>query len=82
MVAKRSHEAELRKHDKEVRHCHAYDEACAVAKHKAEVEDKKQTLAFCGVGSHHQNGKAENRIKSHAPKIVSCLSMQHADGLK
>lgn len=39
------------------------DGTCAVAKCEAEIEDKKQSLTFCGVGSHHQNGRAENRIK-------------------
>jgi len=26
------------------------------------IEEKGQTITFCGVGAHHQNGKAEKRI--------------------
>jgi transposase InsO family protein len=26
------------------------------------IEDKGQTISFCGVGTHHQNGIAEKRI--------------------
>ncbi len=26
------------------------------------IEDKGQTISFCGVGAHHQNGIAEKRI--------------------
>ena len=63
ILAKRAYEAELRKYGKEVRHYHADNGTYAVAQYKAEIEDKKQSLTFCGVGSHHQNGRAENRIK-------------------
>ena len=63
MLAKRAYEAKLRKYGKEVRCYYADDGTCVVARHKAEIEDKKQSLAFCGVGSHYQNDKAENRIK-------------------
>ena len=61
--AKRACESELRKHAREVRHYHEDNGTCAVAKCKQEVQDQRQTLIFCGVGSHRQNGKAENRIK-------------------
>ena len=30
---------------------------------KEEMKNKKQNLTFCGVGSHHQNDKAEDMIK-------------------
>ena len=53
IAAKRAYEAELRKYGKEVRHYHADNGTYATAKYKAEVEDSKQTLTFCGVGSHH-----------------------------
>jgi hypothetical protein len=26
------------------------------------IEEKGQAITFCGVGAHHQNGKAEKRI--------------------
>jgi hypothetical protein len=30
---------------------------------QASISKAGQTLSFCGVNAHHQNGKAENRIK-------------------
>ena len=63
ITAKLSYESDLRKHGKEVRHYHADNGTYTVARCKEEIENKKQTLTFCGIGSHHQNGKAENRIK-------------------
>jgi hypothetical protein len=30
---------------------------------KTAIEKANQTLSFCGPNAHHQNGKAENRIK-------------------
>ena len=36
---------------------------CFVASCKNEINGSKEILTFCGVCSHHQNGKAENRIK-------------------
>ena len=61
--AKRAFESEMRKYCKDVRHYHADNGTYAVAKYKNEISEQKQTLTFCGVGSHHQNGRAENRIK-------------------
>ena len=63
IVAKHTYKAELRKYGKEARHYYMDNRTYVVAKYKAEIEDKKQTLIFCGVGSNHKNGKAENRIK-------------------
>ena len=63
MISKRSCESELRKYGKEARHSHAGNGTHATSKRKEGIEDQKQDLTFCGVGSHHQNGKAENRIK-------------------
>ena len=63
ILAKRAYEAELRKHGKDARHYHADNRTYAVAKHREEIEDKKQSLTFCRVGSYHKNGKAKNCIK-------------------
>ena len=63
VTANLAYESDLRKYDKEVRHYHDDNGTYAVAKHKEEIENKKQILTFCGVGIYHQNGKAENRIK-------------------
>ena len=59
IIMKRAYELELRKYRKEVRYYHTGNSTYAIAKYKEEIEDKKQTLAFCSVGSHHQNSKAE-----------------------
>ena len=32
-------------------------------KFKAKVETSNQTMSFCWVNTHNQNGKAENRVK-------------------
>ena len=63
IIAKQTYEPDLRNNGKEVRHYHSDNGSYAVARHKEEIENNKKTLTFCGVGSYHQNGKAENRIK-------------------
>ena len=77
MISKRSCESELRKHGKEARHSHAGNGTHATSKRKEGIEDQKQALTFCGVGSHHQNGKAENRIKItyNLERIISIHTM-------
>ena len=79
ILAKRAYEAEFRKYGKEVRHYHADHGTYTVAKYKEEIEDKKQSLIFCGVDSHHQNGQAENRIKIACEPVRSMLiyTMHH-----
>ena len=61
--AKYAHETELRQRGKEVRDYHADNGTYDVAHFREEVNDNKQTLTFCGVVSHHQNGRAKNLIK-------------------
>ena len=64
MKAKNIYKAELRQCGKEVRHHHSDNGTYAFEKYREEINNnKKKTLTFCGVGSHHQNGRAENRIK-------------------
>ena len=63
ILAKRAYEAKLRKYGKEVRHYHADNGTYTVAQYKAEIEDKKESLTFCRVGSHYENSRAENYIK-------------------
>ena len=46
-----------------MRHHYSNNGTHAVARCKEEIGNKKKTLIFCGVGSHHRNGKAENCIK-------------------
>ena len=75
ILAKRTYKAELRKYSKEARY-HADNGTYAGAKYKAEIEDKKQTLIFCSIGSYHYNGKAENRIKIICN--LACYMLIHA----
>ena len=63
ITAKKAYESDLRKCGKEMRNYHADNGTHAVTRCKEEIENKKQTLTFCGVGRHHHNGKAENLIK-------------------
>ena len=53
IIAKRAYESKWRKYGKQVRHYDKDNGTHAVAKYKEEIENKKQTLTFCGVGSHH-----------------------------
>jgi hypothetical protein len=39
-----------------------------------DVKDKAQNITFCGVGSHHQNGIAERRIKSFGKDARTMLA--------
>ena len=63
IIGKLAYESYLRKHVKEVTRCHADNVTHAVVRNKEEIENKKHTLTFCGIGNHHQNRKTENRIK-------------------
>ena len=61
--AKDAFERLMHSHDAKVKHYHA-DNSLFDTKHfKDSISIAKQTLSFCGVNAHHQNGKAENRIK-------------------
>jgi hypothetical protein len=46
-----------------VRHYHSDNGLFDTKAFKASISKAGQTLSFCGVNTHHQNGKAENRIK-------------------
>ena len=37
------------------------------------MQKAKQTISFCGVNAHHQNGKAERRIKDITENARTCL---------
>ena len=46
-----------------------------------DVKDKAQRLTYCGVGSHHQNGISERRIKSLSEESRTMLAHgQHHSG--
>lgn len=61
--AKRAFERVCAKHGVVVRHYHADNGLFDTQKFKLSVEQAGQSLTFCGVNAHHQNGKAERRIK-------------------
>ena len=63
IVAKRKFEEYASRHGVIVRHYHADNGIFADNKFRAAVREDKQTLSFCGVNSHWQNGKAERRIR-------------------
>lgn len=46
-----------------VKHYHADNGLFDTKVFKTAVQRSQQTLSFCGVNAHHQNGKAESRIK-------------------
>ena len=46
-----------------IQHYHCDNGLFDTKKFKAKVTMANQTISFCGVNAHHQNEKAENRIK-------------------
>ena len=61
--AKNAFEAYSRSHGVIVRHYHADNGIFAANKWLAHTEASKQSITFCGVGAHFQNGVAEKRIR-------------------
>lgn len=61
--AKQAFERLSRSYNIKVRHYHADNGLFDTKALKTSVEKSSQTISFCGVNAHHQNGKAENRIK-------------------
>jgi hypothetical protein len=50
-------------HSVTIKHYHADNGLIHTKKFKTSVSRAGQTLSFCGVNAHHQNGKPENKIK-------------------
>lgn len=61
--AKQAFERVCSKYGVVVRHYHADNGLFDTRKFKLSIEQAGQSLTFCGVNAHHQNGKAERRIK-------------------
>eukprot|EP00980_Cylindrotheca_fusiformis_P016832 scaffold5080_cov130-Cylindrotheca_fusiformis.AAC.1 len=61
--AKLAFERLLKSHGVYVQHYHADNGLFDTKLFKTAVQKGGQSLTFCGVNAHHQNGKAENRIK-------------------
>jgi hypothetical protein len=49
-------------HGVNIKHYHAGNERFKDKLFSKSIEEKGQTISFCGVGAHHQNGIAEKRI--------------------
>ncbi|CAJ1943881.1 unnamed protein product, partial [Cylindrotheca closterium] len=63
VLAKLAFERECATHGVPVRHYHADNGLFDTKLFRSSVEKAGQGLTFCGVNAHHQNGKAERRIK-------------------
>ena len=60
--AKQAFERVIGSYDIKARHYHADNGLFDTEKFKQSIDSAGQTLSFCGVNAHHQNGKAERRI--------------------
>jgi hypothetical protein len=63
VIAKQAFERTCSKYGVTVRHYHADNGLFDTHKFKLSIQQANQSLTFCGVNAHHQNGKAERRIK-------------------
>ena len=61
--AKEAFERFAAAHNVIVKHYHADNGRFADTLFKEHVVEKGQTITYCGVGAHHQNGKVEKRIR-------------------
>jgi hypothetical protein len=63
LAAKLAFEQFALTHGVRIQHYHADNGRFAEAKFQQSVLSSKQGLTFCGVNTHHQNGRAERRIR-------------------
>ena len=63
IAAKRAFEQHARKRGVTIKHYHADNSIFKSAAFLQEVTKCQQTISFCGVDAHHQNGVAEHRIR-------------------
>ena len=79
VAAKRAFEQCARERGVAVKHCHADNGTFKSAAFLKEVTKHQQTISFCGVDAHHQNGTAEHRIRvlSDTARIQSLHAMTH-----
>jgi hypothetical protein len=74
LEAKNAYEHLLQTFSRKVLAYHADNGRFAEKVFKQDVKDKAQDITFCGVGSHHQNGIAERRIKSFGEDARTMLA--------
>ena len=72
--AKNAYESLMKSYGHDVRKYHADNGRYAESLFVQDVKDKGQQISYCGVGSHHQNGIAERRIKSLGEDARAMLS--------
>lgn len=72
--AKQEFERFCQQHGVRVKHYHADNGIFASRAFREEVQRCGQTLSFCAVGAHHQNGVAERRIQDLSETARSSLA--------
>lgn len=60
--AKPAFESFSASHGITIKHYHCHNGLYDTKNFKASINKASQTISFCGVNTHHQNGKVENRI--------------------
>ena len=78
--AKQAFEAYASSQGVMIQHYHADNGRFADNKWRNECKRKGQTLSFCGVNAHHQNGVAEGESVSFKSMQEQCSYMQQSDG--
>jgi hypothetical protein len=73
LAAKQAFERFAKKHNVTIKHYHCDNGIFASKKFRAAVDTTSQTMTFCGVNAHHQNGVAERRIQDLADRTGSML---------
>jgi hypothetical protein len=74
LEAKHAYERLMRRHRHKVMKYHADNGRYAENLFVQDVRDQGQNITYCGVGSHHQNGIAERRIKSLGEDATTMLA--------
>ncbi len=73
IVAKEAFERFASRHNVKIKHYHCDNGIFASKKFRAAVEDANQTMTFCAVNAHHQNGVAERRIQDLTDRARAML---------
>jgi hypothetical protein len=73
LAAKQAFERFAKQHNVTIKHYHCDNGIFASKKFRAAVDTASQTMTFCGVNAHHQNGVAERRIQDLADRTRSML---------
>jgi len=61
--AKASYEGFSRKHGVQVKHYHTDNRIFSRKQFQEDVKAQRQTMSYCGVVAHHQNGRAEMLLR-------------------